>query len=268
MMETAGRGAAGRGILSGLMVGALIVLVLAWNVFSWAAEESVAYTNVQWLYGGGFDDRLNGNETADRSMNTVTFEHGGAWRYGDHFFFLDVTHGGFVDPAGVMTGMSHRLYGEWFPRLSLFRLIAGQGLSWGPIKDLYLAGGLNMGGDGFYAELAGISVDFDVPDGAVLGVSVFLRDDTLNAPTYQISPVWSVPFNIGAVALSFDGFAHISGLDSGGPDLITEPQLLVDLAALLPHLPKGQLRFGIEWYYHRNAHHATQALQTLFKWVW
>ena len=229
--------------------------------------ESSSYTNAQLLYGGGFNDTLNGNYTADRAMNTLTLEHGGTWAYGDHYFFFDVTNGKFLDSSGAATGVTHRVYGEWFPRAGLSR-ITGKTWSWGPIKDVYLAGGMNVGSDGFYADLEGLSVDFDVPHVAMLGVSVFSRDDNLNRRTFQVSPFWSVPFKMGPLTLSFDGFMHVSGLDRDGPDVITEPQLLVDMTSFFHRLPKGAIMAGVEWYYHGNKQHATSAPQALLKWTW
>lgn len=229
--------------------------------------SAAAYTDLQILSGGGFSDTLNGNATADGMMNTLTLEHAGPWDYGDHFFFLDMVNGKFVDASGYPTGVRHRVYGEWFPRAS-FSKMTGKELAWGPIKDVYLAGGLNMGSENFFADLSGVSFDLAVPGEAVLAISFFSRDDNINRRTYQISPSWSVPFKAGPLALSFDGFMHVSGLDSDGPDVIAQPQLLLELSSVIPRLPKGVLMAGIEWYHHANRRKATDAPQALLKWTW
>lgn len=229
-----------------------------------AQAELFSVTNVQVLYGTDFNDRITGDNTATGKYLTYTLEHYGVWEYGDNYFFADLSQGDYVDFGGNATGQRTGIYGEWHPRLSLSK-ITGSKLAFGPIKDIYLAGEMNRGnnaGGDFRAYLYGASVDLAVPGFAVFGLSIFSRDDQFNDPTYQISPFWSAPFNIGPVKMSFDGFIDISGTDSLGTDIKTQPQLLVDLTG------KGKLQLGIEWWYHKNDLVKTSAPQAMLKWTW
>jgi len=108
------------------------------DLLQWHSE------NVQLLHGSNY-------ELGDVDRTIVTLEHANSWAYGDTFAFVDLT---FVD--------DNSLYGELSPRLSLSR-ISGQDLSWGPIKDVLIAGTYEFGDEGYEAYLIGGAVDLNVP---------------------------------------------------------------------------------------------------------
>jgi nucleoside-specific outer membrane channel protein Tsx len=230
-----------------------------------ARAEVASLTDVQVLHGYGFDDWQYSNATANKHMTTVTLEHFGAWEYGDNYFFTDLTFGRFVDAAGMRTGESARLYGEWTPRLGFGKLAGVKGPLLGPIQDLLLASQVGVGVDGFWAGLAGLGIDFTLPPPLYFGVNVYVRKDAFNRTTYQVTPFWELPFNIAQARFTLRGYLDVAGTDSLGVDLNTQPQLLFDLGALAGM--KDRLQAGVEWYLHRNRKIRTSAPQAMVRWI-
>jgi nucleoside-specific outer membrane channel protein Tsx len=229
------------------------------GVFSTASHaQEFQYQNVQLLFGTRFEDPAVGSDPRDGRMTTVTLEAGAVWRFGDNFLFIDLMRGRFGDGPGDR----HRVYAEWSPRLSLSR-ITGASLALGPLADVLIAGGLNRGGGGFAADLIGLGTNLRVPGFAVLQLNAYYRVDTFNDPTYQVTPVWLMPLGSGRVQGVFTGFADFIGAD-GGLDLMTQPQLLLDLGALAGTTP-GKLQTGIEWYYHRLPAYTASVPQVMAK---
>jgi nucleoside-specific outer membrane channel protein Tsx len=105
---------------------AFVILILAAtcthanSLFEWTSN------NFQVLHGSGF--KLGAN-----ARSTITIEHANGWRYGDNFMFIDIVQ---RDDAGV------KVYGEWYPRLSLSRMI-NKDLSNRIFKDFFIVGGIN-----------------------------------------------------------------------------------------------------------------------------
>ncbi len=245
----------------------VLVLFAAAAAFAPAAAraERFSTTDVQLLWGADFDDPFfDGRKPRDGHLTTVTLEHYGTWGYGDNFFFFDLLHGSFVDAAGAPLGRTVAIYGEWTSRLSAGKLL-GRKSFLGILKDVYLAGELDRGGDGFWNDMIGVGVDVKLPGKLVLGVNAFYRDDKFNAPTFQVTPYWNLPFAVGPVGLVFTGFVDFAGTDTLGLDVNSQPQLLIDLGR--PWGQAGTLYTGIEWYVHRNARHTTSAPQIMLKWV-
>lgn len=221
-----------------------------------AAQEFHA-VNVQVLHGTAFHDALTGNDTRDGRLSTITLESVTGWTYGDNFFFVDLASGDFADgPAG-----RHRVYAEWAPRLSLSKL-SGRAVGAGVVGDVLLAVSVDRGGSGFGAALIGLGTDLRIPGLAVAQVNVYRRDDSYNRPTWQVTSVWSAPVRTGRLAWTLAGFADVSGTDAG-TDLMTQPQLLLDLGALVRR--PGRVHGGAEWYLHRGPVRTSSVAQALLK---
>lgn len=243
---------------------ALALLLLA-VVAAPAAAQGFHYTDVQLLYGNGFHDRVTGDDTRRGTESTITFESFTTWKYGDSFFFADFTNGAFVDFGGAPLAQRHRIYSEWSPRVSLGKL-AGHAVAGGPVADVLLAGQINRGGDGFAANLIGAGVDLRVPAFAHLEVDGYYRDDHFNGGTYQVTTVWVSPFRLGPTRWAFQGFVDVAGTDGAGTDVTTQPQLLIDLGALVGGRP-GTLHAGTEWWYHSNDLVTTSAPEVMVRWT-
>ncbi len=201
-------------------------------------------TSVSVLYGTGFDDIATGMASPTERLFTLTLENSLAWAYGDSFFFMDMASGRFAEGQGT----DYTLYAEWAPRLSLSK-ITGAEIVAGPLRDLLIAGEINRG-PGFNVLLGGLGTSLDVPGFAFWSLNAYVRKDNFNGANYQVTTSWGVPFDIGAVGLSFEGFADVYGTDAAGFNLLTQPQLLVDVGEHFG-ARENRLRFGTEvWIHH------------------
>lgn len=176
-------------------------------------------SNVQFLYGQGYE---RNSDTSD--SNVMTLEHNSGWEYGDNYFFVDFSN---FDRDDV------NLYGEWCSRLSLFKIankLSGSEINAGPIADVLAVGQMDLG-DGFRAYMAGAGAIFKIPYVSYFSVDVKYRDNPyLDSSTYQVTPVWDIPFSIGPVKFDFNGFLDWTGREDDQPvSVLTEPQLLLDV---------------------------------------
>lgn len=195
-------------------------------------------TNVQFLYGEDF-------ELGDSIRTTLTVEHANGWKYGDNFFFLDVEN-----PNRNGNNSSTSLYAEFSPRLSIGK-ISGADLSFGPIKDLLLAGTVEMG-NGFHNYLYGLGLSLDLPKFAYFDLNVYVRNSlSQEGTTYQVTPCWALPFSLGSSNLLFEGFADIAGSEgSAASNIDFQPRLLVDVGNYAG--APDNLWAGIEYIYWHN----------------
>lgn len=71
-------------------------------------------------------------DSIDKSASVVTLEHINGWKYGDNFFFVDITNADKSDEE-----RSTSFYGEISPRISLSK-VTGKDLSFGIVKDVLI----------------------------------------------------------------------------------------------------------------------------------
>lgn len=243
----------------------LHAIVVALALEGTAGAEGYSSTNAQLLFGSRFDDRVTGYATRSGRMTTATLEHYATWLYGDNFLFMDLPMGNFVASAGSDAGQDVRTYGEWHPRLSLARM-SSRTRGYGVVRDVLVGGQVNLDGNGFWAVLVGPSVELGLPRPHLLGVSVYARDDVVNAPTWQVSPYWSFRFRDGRLGVRLEGFVDLAGTDDKGVDVMFQPQGLVDALSLF-NGARDHVYVGIEWYVHRTAVAHTSAPQAMIKWT-
>ena len=202
--------------------------------FDWSSN------NIQVLHGNNF-------KLGDKSRTLVTIEHVDGWRYGDNFFFIE-----FIDRNDTST----EVYGEFYPRLSWSK-ITGNTLPFSFIQDISLVGGLNAGNlpkaDPYKAYLLGAGISFNVPhmDYLTLDVQAF-KGDSVDTTGIQVTPVWSVPFQLGSLHFLFKGYAEWQSekATGGSSTLLTQPQLLLDVGRLWNNPSK--VYAGIEYHYWHN----------------
>ncbi|CAG1770214.1 hypothetical protein BAC3_00880 [uncultured bacterium] len=218
----------------------LLLNTIAANVlaFDWMSN------NIQVLQGNTF-------QLGDKSRTTVTIEHSDGWQYGSNFFFLDI-----INQNNVGT----ELYAELYSYLSLNKL-TGRDVSIGFIKDFSLMMGLNIGNkpeyDNFQAYLLGINFELNAPtfDYLQISVSSYKNDNIKGKYGVQITPVWSVPFEIADVKFKFRGFTDFTlGSSSNATNtftILSQPQLLVDVGDLMG-LPSDKLYIGTEYQHWHN----------------
>lgn len=249
----------------------LRALALAAVLAAPAARADFSTTNVQLLQGFNFHDKTLGYNTASGAMTTVTINHFSTWAYGDNFFFVDMYRGNFLD----FTGQTHdfdraKAYGEWHPRLDLGKMV---GFKMPGFKTFGPAGELNLG-SGYFGYLGGVGGDLDLPIPGVVGINVYYKYDQYLHDTYQISPFWTLPFNVGPVPFLFTGFVDIQGWKKDGVgdnsfdgiDVLAQPELLVDVLAPFGGKP-GKLYAGCEYYLHFNKTHGDEQVpQAMLQW--
>lgn len=221
----------------------LMALVLLFVVTGPAVAGMWQSTSMSLLYGTKNQAINFGTMEAEEVDKTIiTMEHASGWKYGDNFFFFDLSQ-----PFDTNSG----IYGEWHPRLSASK-ITGQSVGMGFIKDVLLATEINMD-TGWRAYMYGLGFDLDIPHFKFFSINFFIRDDmTINdSSTWQISPSWNIPFSLGGARFEFGGFLDYSGAQGQGEgQILTSPQLLLDVSNFAGK--PGNFFAGIEYQYWQN----------------
>jgi len=218
-----------------------MAMLAAISIDSRAADWSS--TNVQLLYGDGY-------ELGDNSMAILTVEHANNWKYGDNFFFLDVSN-----PTAKGTGY----YAEFSPRLSVAKM-TGKEMKFGIVKDVLLSATQEMGEDS-RANLVGVGLSLDLPKFAFADFNLYYRNserDWLASQTddgAQVSVAWLLPFSLGNQQMAFEGFADYAWGERGGSapkadNLVAGPRLLIDVGNWFGS--PGSVQVGVEYQIWRN----------------
>lgn len=242
-------------------------LLTALTVHAGAAEWSS--TNIEYLYGSAyesiyFNGATNSLDSEQESRSIVTLEHVNGWKYGDNFFFVDITN---PDRNDSTTATS--FYGEISPRLS-FSKMTGNDLGVGIIKDVLITTTAEIG-QGFQNYLYGLAVDLDLPGVPVFQVNYYIRNETGTDTGSQITLVWARPFNIGNADFVFEGFLDYAfGIDPSEDNLLTAPRILVDVGKMWG--APGTLQAGVEYQIWRNKFGIDgideDVAQAMVKWIW
>jgi nucleoside-specific outer membrane channel protein Tsx len=150
----------------------------------------------------------------------------------------------------------------------LGKLLGAKGNVLGIFQDVGPAFELNQG-QNFYAYLAGLGGNLALPAPYVVGLNLYYRYDKFVGDGWQVTPFWGLPFQVGPVGLAFAGFADLAAAEtaagSDSVDLMTQPQLLVDVGALWNQPRRWWL--GTEWWLHYNPVKSSQSAQLLFQWT-
>ncbi len=226
-------------------------------------------TNIQYLYGDSYqsiyyDPVMDGLTSKDDTRSIITLEHVDGWKYGDNFFFVDITN-----PNRSKEETPTSFYGEISPRLS-FGKMSGKDLSFGIIKDVLLTTTMEVG-EGFHNYLYGIAVDLELPRIPVFSINYYVRNEAGTDTGNQLTLVWVAPFSIGAVDFSFEGFLDYAyGVDPSEDNLITAPRFLVDVGKFWG--APGDLQVGVEYQIWRNKYGIKDidedVAQAMVKWIW
>jgi nucleoside-specific outer membrane channel protein Tsx len=214
-------------------------------------------TNVQLLNGSDF-------ELGADNRTIFTIENATGWKYGDTFFFMDVT-----DPFDTKDSS---IYAEFSPRLSLSKL-TGKKLSYGIVKDVMVASTLETG-EGVRGYLLGVGLPLDIPGFAFANVNLYGRkserafaaQDTDTGG--QVTLTWNRPFSIGSAKLNFEGFFDYAFSENGGSspkedNIVAAPRLMLNLGK--------NIQVGIEQQIWRNKFGIDgvdeDATQAIVKWT-
>jgi nucleoside-specific outer membrane channel protein Tsx len=251
------------GCMYALLLAAFLLAPLAATNEAQAGAAVWQETNFQYLWGTNFKS-LATKTSKDNSRSTITVEHADAWKYGDNFFFFDITN-----PEINRNGPKTSIYGEISPRLSIGK-IAGIDLSAPFVKDVLVAGTLELG-NGFHNYLYGLGLSLNLPKFNFADLNVYVRNDTVqHGVTYQITPCWQLPFTVGKANFVFEGFSDIAGAEGDTAfNIDAQPRLLLDLGNFWNK--PGNLFVGTEFMYWHNKFGIKgvdeYAPQAMVKWV-
>lgn len=214
-------------------------------------------TEVQLLHGSAYREPFNPDDVA---KSIVTIQHADGQTWGRNFFFIDLLKSNSRDER------ASEAYAEGYSSVSLSKL-TGHSLAWGVVRDINLTTGINYGykwyphyGVNPRVFLPGITVDFNLPGFAFFNVDMLAyidrgrfdgRDNGCNDESWQVTPVWNLPFSIGRAKFSFEGFADFIGAHGDcHAQQLTQPQLRWDAGN---HFDRpGKFFVGIEQQYWHN----------------
>ena len=218
-----------------------------------APTAAQAQTEVHFQYGS-----LT-NPFAETTAGTVvlTMQHASFWRFGDNFFFVDVTE------DGVGDGFNDKdAYGEWYSNFSLGKLSRSD-LGFGPFADFGLFAGAAMGMDANVLQwLPGARISWNLPGFIFLNTDFMMAVDGTDgldggSPPEQDSRMvidinGLLPFNLGSQSFSISGHAEYAAATTNelGSDvpasILAQPQLRWDIGG------ENGLFVGIEYQYWSN----------------
>jgi nucleoside-specific outer membrane channel protein Tsx len=219
------------------------------------AQDNFSSSNVTARYGWNFHEP---GIPEDVPKNIFTFENTSAGRSWSSYLFVDVLRSWSDADANAK-----EVYGEWYPALS-FRAFTGKERSKGFVRDVSLTLGLNTGvrstGSSPFVLLPGVAFDLKVPAFAFFSVragAYVERGRFQGQPTdclgttYQITPSWSLPIDVGASTMKFSGFVDFTGSHANcEAQVLTTPRAVLDLSAYWRK--PGRLYVGLDWVYWHN----------------
>lgn len=192
----------------------------------------------------------------------ITFQHSSAWAYGSNFLFID-----YIDDQDRDGYNNNDFYGELYLSFSLEKL-TGYNIDVGPLKDISLVTGLNMGKNPKVRKyLPGFRGSWQLPGFSFFNTDIlaYLDDNQgladggapRQSDSYQIDVSWAYPFSFGRHDFYLQG--HIEYIDGRHDELgrivhshvLAQPQLRYDLGKAVFDSPKN-VYIGIEYQYWRN----------------
>lgn len=225
------------------------------SIFAHAAEWHS--TELQLLHGDEYREPFNPHNV---SKSILTIQQAGGHTDGRYFIFMDILQSNNRDSHATEG------YAEAYGSLSLSKL-TGISFSNSWLRDINMTAGINYGHKSYPSYgvnprvlLAGITMDFNLPAFSYLNLDILAfadrgrfdgRDNGCRGETYQLTPVWKLPFTVGKARLSFEGFADLIGKHGNCErQLLTQPQLRWDIGHHFNASEK--LYLGIEYQYWYN----------------
>lgn len=216
-------------------------------IYSANAKETFSTNSIALLWGNTYAVDLT-PETDDNQRMVVTLSHASENTWGDVFTFLDITQS--LDDRNNQT-----LYGEFSPRFKLSPLFGGQEpkVAGAPILlATTLEYGVNAVGASQINPLVGIGTNLSVPFFDFLQLNYYRRFNQVGPNSWQLTPVWQLPVNLGEQDFIFSGWLDWEIATHGvEANIHTQAQFRWDLGKSLLHKPKT-LYVGTEYVYWRN----------------
>tara|TARA_R110002074_G_scaffold108382_4_gene233938 strand:+ start:3544 stop:4320 length:777 start_codon:yes stop_codon:yes gene_type:complete len=186
-----------------------------------------------------------GNGGFEYEATFFSFENVTAHNWGSTFFFIDREQG-----QGSVEG-GDNVYGEFAPTLS-GSWLTGSNLSFGPVKDVSLAGQYEFGGGTEVNNyLAGFALSWDVPGFMYFNTGVYYVDNDQISDDMQLTVTWGAPFNIGSAKFLIDGYIDWSTAESDHEsEFQFTPQVKLDVGNFWG--APDMLYAGVEYQYWHN----------------
>lgn len=223
-----------------------------------AAVSFAPAAHAEKFFGGSsisilHSDEYQGFGRQDIERTVFTFENVTVHNWGGTFFFIDRdqnqgSNEG-VSPFGENTGDD--VYGEFSPTLS-GSWLTGQDLSFGPVKDVFLAGTYEFGG-GLEANnyLTGFGLAWDVPGFQYFNTAFYYVTNDTASDDQQVTVTWAYPFSVGPALFLIDGYIDWSSASSTNQsELQIVPQVKLDVSNFWGE--PGVLYAGIEYQHWNN----------------
>lgn len=232
-------------------------------------------TAMTYRHGNKYAEPFN---TDDISKNIIGLTHASGYKYGSNFFNVDYLMSNGKDPASASsTNGAREVYAVYRNTVDLEK-VTGKSFKTTGVRGLGVTAGFDFNAKtdaGYNSKkqmvVAGPTLMLDVP--GFLNVSLlqlwesnapyngYTRTDT---PRYSydahpmLSASWAVPFAVGSVPLSFEGFANFiasKGKNEFGGDTAAETnidmQVMYDMSSTVGASPKT-FKVGFEYQYWKN----------------
>ena len=250
-----------------------LVAMAAFAVCAQAAEWSD--TAISLRHGTNYAEPFNSNAV---TKTIVGLTHASGFKYGSNFFNADLLMSNQTDPSafGSKTG-AHEVYVVYRNTLD-FEKVSGKSFKTTGVRGLGFTSGFdfNTKNDAGYNSkkemfVAGPTVMVDVPAG-FLNVSLlqlwesnapsgynFSSSSYYNTDRYHYDPhpmltaAWAIPFSVGSVPLSFEGFANYitaKGKNESGGNTAAETN--IDMQVMYDVYGNKTFKVGAEYQYWKN----------------
>jgi len=205
--------------------------------------SSISILHSNQYQGVEFD--AGGDGGMEYEATYFTFENVTAHNWGGTFFFIDRDQ-----PQGDLEGTDN-VYGEFAPTLSTSWL-SGQDMSFGPVKDVVLAGQYEFGGGTQVNNyMSGFGLVWDVPGFNYFNTAFYYVDNSEVSDDWQTTITWDVPFNVGPALFLVDGYIDWSTSASDHKsEFQFNPQIKLDISNFWGE--PGVLYAGVEYQYWNN----------------
>ncbi|MBT4791914.1 MAG: hypothetical protein HON90_10110 [Halobacteriovoraceae bacterium] len=198
-----------------------------------AAEWS--NTSVSYLTGQSY---RNVNDTVD-SYQILTLEHASAWRYGDNYFFTDISD---------FNSDNTQAYTEWSSRFSSHKILK-KNYAHKYLEDVLLATQVNFTPGGSRVDLIGAGLDLKVPLFDFVQLNAYLRNNNdLSGSTYQLTLAWQARFT-KTVNWKFSGFMDLAGSEGSGANKSNQNFLM---QSQFTWVANKEFELGLEYLYWSN----------------
>lgn len=256
---------------------AVLLATVAFAATTTAPAQAADWSDnaIGWRYGEKFAEPYNDE---DISKHILNFTHASGYRYGTNFLNVDFLFSDSKDSPTVngkpdRDERAREAYLLYRHTLDLGKISGSSAFAFGPVRGAGITLGFDFNtksGDGYESKkrmwVAGPTLMLDVP--GFFNVSLLMLWES-NAPKghpdrYYYDPhpmlnlAWAIPFGLGTVPLSFEGYANFiasKGRDEFGgntkPETNIDMQVMYDLGAALG-AGRNAFKVGLEYQYWRN----------------